>query len=188
MSKGKLTPKQALFAQEYLVDLNATAAAIRAGYSAKTAEQQGYRLLRNVQVAAAIQAGMSKRSAKAEVKAEQIVAELRRIAFGDSRRVMEWGPNGVKLKPSSELSDDDAAIVSEASESTTLNGGSLKLKTHDKIRALELLGKHIGMFTDNLNVGGSVTLEIVEELESANPGTPEGKGQAALGPTEISPK
>lgn len=137
-----------MFVKEYLVDLNATQAATRAGYSAKTAHSQGERLLRNVEVSAALQAAMDSRSEKTEITAERVLKELGKVAFGDQRAVMSWGPDGVKLRPSNALTDDEAAMVSEVSETETLNGGSLKLKTHDKIKALELIGKHLGMFKD----------------------------------------
>ena len=71
--------------------------------------------------------------------------ELARIAFGDPRRVMSWGPGGVKLRPSAELADEEAAIVAEVGETTTEKGGSLRVKTVDKLGALRLLAQHLGM-------------------------------------------
>lgn len=150
----KLTPKQQRFVEEYLVDLNATQAAIRAGYSPKTANEQGARLLANVSVQAAIQEAMKSREQRTEVTQDRVVKELAKIAFGDPRNVMSWGPSGVKLKASTELTDDEAAFVSEVSETTTEHGGSLKLKTNDKLKALELLGRHIGMFKEKVEVTG----------------------------------
>lgn len=75
-----MNPKQATFVREYLVDLNATQAAIRAGYSAKTAEQQGPRLLGHVEVAAAIKAGMAARAARLDLKADDVLTDIARIA------------------------------------------------------------------------------------------------------------
>jgi phage terminase small subunit len=75
-----LTPKQQRFVQEYLVDLNATAAARRAGYSEQTAEQQGYRLLRNVQVAAAVEAAQKARADRVEVTQDYVLRRLVREA------------------------------------------------------------------------------------------------------------
>ena len=80
-----LRDKHARFVAEYLVDLNATQAAIRAGYSAKTAEQQGYRLLRNVQIAAAVAEGHRKRLNRLDITAERVLNEVARIAFSDIR-------------------------------------------------------------------------------------------------------
>lgn len=150
----KLTPKQRRFVEEYLVDLNATQAAIRAGYSRKTAASQGERLLRNVEVKAAIQAAMKARQERTEITQDRVIAELAKIAFGDQRRVMTWGPTGVKLRDSNELTGEEAAIVAEVSESVTATGGTLKLKTHDKVGALKLLGEHLGMFKQRVEVTG----------------------------------
>lgn len=151
---AKLTPKQRRFVEEYLVDLNATKAAIRAGYSAKTAEFQASRLLRNVKVQEAIAERMKAREKRTEITQDRVLSELAKIAFGDKRALMEWGPRGVKLKDSATLTDEQAAQVSEVSESVTNAGGTMKLKTHDKVKALELLGKHLGMFKDQVELTG----------------------------------
>ena len=144
----KLTPKQARFVEEYLVDLNATNAAKRAGYAAKTSYSFGQRLLKNVEVQNAINVAQRRRSIRTEISQDAVIKEIAKIAFGDPRAVMSWGPDGVKLKDSKEISDDAAAFVAEVSESTTESGGSLRLKTNDKLKALELLGKHFGMFKE----------------------------------------
>ena len=89
-----LNDRQSRFVAEYLVDLNATQAAIRAGYSAATANQIGARLLVNVKVAAAIAEAQAARSRRTEVTQDRVVLELARVAFGDPRRVMSWGRAG----------------------------------------------------------------------------------------------
>lgn len=150
----KLNPKQARFVDEYLVDLNATQAAIRAGYSKKTAGQIGERLLRKVEVQAALAERMKAREHRTEITQDKVLAELARIAFGNKRALMKWGPEGVKLLDSETITDDDAAMVSEVSESVTESGGTIRLKTHDKVKALELLGKHLGMFSDKVELTG----------------------------------
>lgn len=146
----KLTDKQAAFVAEYLVDLNATQAAIRAGYSERTAYRIGAELLHKTSVAEAIAAGQAQRAQRVEITADRVVAELAKIAFADPRDLMEWGPDGVKLKASADLTEEQAASVAEVSETTTKDGGSLKLKKHDKVKALELLGRHMGMFKDKV--------------------------------------
>ena len=160
MAARKLTPKQAEFVRQYLVDLNATAAAIRAGYSERTAKSQGQRLLTNVDVSAALAAAKAEREQRTEITQDRVVSELAKIAFADPRELMEWGPEGVKLKDSAELTEDQAASVAEVSETTTKDGGSLRLKKHDKVKALELLGRHLGMFTDKVKNEISGGLEI----------------------------
>lgn len=150
----KLTAQQQRFVDEYLIDLNATQAAIRAGYSAKTAQEQSARLLSNVMVQDSVSKAVDRRSKETGITQKRVLVELARVAFGDIRKVMSWGEDGVTLKESSELSDDDAAIVSEVSETITEKGSNLKLKTHDKLRALEMVGRHLGMFKDKVEVTG----------------------------------
>ena len=154
-----LTAKQRCFVQEYLVDLNATQAAVRAGYSEKTAYSAGQRLLKNVEIQKNIAEAQSKRSTRTEITADRVLEELARIGFADIRKAVVWGrspldteadaarPNGlgifpVELMPSSQMDDDIAAAVSEVS----LTAKGVKIKLHDKLGALEKIGKHLGMF------------------------------------------
>lgn len=165
--RKKLSPKQQRFIDEYLVDLNATQAAIRAGYSPRTANEQAARLLAKASVAGAIAERMAQRERRTKVTQDSVIRELARIAFADPRRVMEWGPNGVKLTRSSELNDDDAAAIAEVSETRTEHGGSMRVKLVSKERALELLGRHLAMFTDKIQHTDelrSLTDEEVDQL------------------------
>lgn len=162
-----LTPKQARFVSEYLVDLNATQAAIRAGYSARTADDIGRQLLGKTPVAEAVAAQQKAREVRTGVTADRVVAELARVAFGNSRAVMRWSAGGVTLRESSELTDDEAALVSEVSETVSQAGTAVKLKTHDKVRALELLGKHLGMFVDKVEHSGAIAGGLAERMAAA---------------------
>jgi phage terminase small subunit len=148
-----LNDRQARFAEEFLVDLNGTQAAIRAGYAPGSAKVAAARLLTNANVAAAIAEALAARGRRTEVTADRVVLELARVAFGDPRRVMGWGPGGVRLRPSAELTDEEAAIVAEVGETTTKEGGSLRVKTVDKLGALRLLGRHLGMFGERADPG-----------------------------------
>lgn len=152
------------FVQEYLKDLNAKRAAERAGYSKKTCEQQGSRLLRTVAVATAVAAALEKRAQKAGVTQDQVLNELRKIAFSDMGDFASWGPHGVSMKDSEELEQEARRAVSEVSETETEHGGSRKFKLHDKVAALQLLGRHLGMFTDRLQVSGGFSLSDVREV------------------------
>lgn len=152
-----LTPRQQRFVSEYLVDLNATQAAIRAGYSAKTAKAQGSRLLTNVDVQASIAERQQARSRRTEISADRVIAEYARIAFADPRRIMSWGPDGVTLLPSASLTADDAAVVAEASQTTSEGGGSIRVKLVDKLGALNSLARHLGLLTDKVKIEASVT-------------------------------
>lgn len=162
MKKKALMPKQARFVEEYLIDLNATNAAKRAGYAEKTSYSIGQRLLKHVEIQTAIEAAKARRSQRTEINQDAVIKEIAKVAFGDIRTVMEWGPHGVRLKDSSELPDDASALVAEVSETTTESGGSLKLKVNDKLKALELLGKHLGIFEKNnkLDISGGLTITV----------------------------
>ena len=169
---AELTDKQRKFVSEYLVDLNATQAAIRAGYSQKTADRIGPELLGKTWVREAIEAAQKRREKRTEITQDRVVQELARIAFGNSRSVMSWTESGMRLRNSDDLTEDEAAIVSEVRETTTKDGGSMALKTHDKLKALELLGKHLGMFekkpedpAEGEECGVLVTPGIVSEEE-----------------------
>jgi phage terminase small subunit len=153
----KLNPKQERFVQEYLVDLNATQAAIRAGYSEKTASSQGERLLRNVEVKRLIQEGQKAKAKALDISKEKILKELARIAFSNITNVMDWNDNGMHLIDSVDLPEDVSATVAEVVIKTKYVKSEdddrpdemileRKVKLYDKQKALELLGKHIGLF------------------------------------------
>ena len=157
---AKLTPKQQRFVEEYLVDLNATQAAIRAGYSLKTAYRIGAENLRKPQIAAAIQSAMEKRSSRTAVSQDRVVLELARIAFIDPTKVINFS-RGTILD---NLSEDDRAALSGVKVKDGLYTTEREVKLLDKLRALELLGKHLGMFTDNFNFKGMVPVTIVDDI------------------------
>src|SRR3954465_1058001 len=158
-----LNERQARFVAEFLLDLNATQAAIRAGYSPASARTQAADLLTNPNIEAAIAEAQAARSKRTEVTQDRVVLELARLAFGDPRRVMSWGPGGVRLRSSAELADEEAAIVAEVGETTTKDGGSLRLKTVDKLGALRLLGQHLGLFLERRQV--EATTIVVTRLD-----------------------
>ena len=137
-----MTPRQRRFVEEYLVDLNATRAAKRAGF----ADGSAWRLMRNPEVAAGIEKAQAARAERTRVTADKVVEELAKVAFGDPRRLFSWGPDGVVLRESSELTEAEAAIVSEISETRTAAGGSRRIKLRCKLTALTALGKHLGLF------------------------------------------
>ena len=149
---GVLTPGQAKFVAEYLVDKNATQAAIRAGVGGKNPGVYGCQLLATRKIKEAIRGALDAQMVRTSVTADMVIHKLAAIAFGDSRKVMSWGPEGLILKDSESLPDEAALLVSEVSETkgTDKGGGSLKIKTHDSLKALELLGRHFGIFQDNV--------------------------------------
>lgn len=159
-AKKGLTGKQRRFVAEFIVDLNATAAAERSGYSLKTAYSLGQRLLKNAEIQRHIQESMEKREKRTSITQDMVVQELARIAFSDPRDIASWGVDGVKLKSSEEITDDQAASISEISETITEKGSNLRIKRADKVKALELLGRHLAMFTDKQEHSGKVAAEV----------------------------
>ena len=140
----RLTPKQACFVEEYLTDLNATQAAIRAGYSPKMAGRIGFQLLEKSGIQAAIQAAQRERSARTGVTADRVVQEIARVAFASLSDVMTWGPSGAQVRPDNEITPEAAAAIAEITET---NFG-VKVKLHNKVAALEQLAKHVGLYND----------------------------------------
>ncbi len=162
-----LTPKQERFVQEYLVDLNATQAAIRAGYSARTAHVQGSRLLTNARIASEISIGRASNTEKLGVTQEMVVSELKKLGFSNMLDYMRVGPDGDPRLDFSSLTRDQAAALTEVTVDEYTDGRGddarevkrVKFKLSDKRAALYDLGKHLGMFIDRSEVEVRVTLE-----------------------------
>ena len=160
----KLTAKQIRFVDEYMVDFNATQAAIRAGYKAKTAHVIGAENLRKPKIAEEIARRQKDLQRRTEVTQDRVVKELARIAFANiadyvhvetQTRTKDDGTETtyqiVVLSETEDLSVDQRAALATVKQS--VNGVEIKL--HDKIKALELLGRHIGMFNDKLSLSGT---------------------------------
>ena len=153
MTKIILTPKQKRFIDEYLIDLNATKAAIRAGYSKQTACFIGYENLTKPQIKDAIREAQGYLSRRTEVTQERVIAELAAIAFSNIGDVISWGPDGVSVKRADELSPEILSAIADVSKSSSREGGMLRVRLYDKLKALELLGRHLGLFTEKVEVG-----------------------------------
>jgi phage terminase small subunit len=157
-----LTAKQQRFVDEYLVDLNATQAAIRAGYSGKTARSISNENMTKPDIQAAIAKGMQARSGRVEITQDMVLKELAKIGFSDIRKVVRWGEtqvrlidsedgegedlvpyHGLALIDSAEIDDNTAGAIAEVSQGKE----GLKVKLHDKKGALVDIGRHLGMFT-----------------------------------------
>lgn len=153
-----LTKKQRLFVDEYLIDLNATQAAIRAGYSTRRATEIGYQLLQRPEVAQAIQAAMAERSKRTEVEADYVIRRLREIDEmdvldileddGSFRSIRDWPRawrqflSGIEIAELFEGRGDDRRIA----------GVLRKVKWPDKLRNLELLSRHVGTESAALDI------------------------------------
>jgi phage terminase small subunit len=157
-----MTPKQERFVAEYLIDLNATQAAIRAGYSAKTANEQAARLLANVSVAEAVQEGKAQQLAKAGLSAARVLEEYRRIAFFNPKALIrEDGTH----KGIHELSDEDAAaladyeaIIKNAKAGDGHTDEVLRPRAWNKIEALRDLAKHFSLLVEKKEITGELTI------------------------------
>jgi phage terminase small subunit len=156
---AKLTPKQKKFANEYLIDLNATQAAIRAGYSSKTARSIGQRLLTYVDVQNYMEQRMKSRNKRVEISQDMVINELAKIAFANTTDYVQVQTKGrskkVIVKDTSALNDDQLAAISSIKDGA--NG--IELKLHDKQKALELLARHLGLFNDKVQVVAQVDID-----------------------------
>lgn len=159
-----LPAKQQKFADEYLIDLNATQAAIRAGYSPRTANEQGSRLLANVNIRAYIDAKMAEHSKRTGVNQERIIRELARIAFVDPTELVDVDDATVREDATK---DDKAAIASVKVKTRPGEYGEeveREVRFADKIKALELLGKRFGMWIDKQQVDVTGAVQIVDNV------------------------
>ena len=153
---SRLTPKQELFAQEYLVDLNATQAAIRAGYSTRSARTAGGRNLQNDVIRDTIIDLMQARAQRVEVDGDAVLREVWQLARFNMADVCKWGPDGVEVVPSDQLTAEQQRCVkrvrARVTESTTETADGavtskritqVQIEVHVKVRALELTGRHV---------------------------------------------
>jgi phage terminase small subunit len=168
-----LTDKQKMFCREYLIDLNATQAAIRAGYSAKTANEQGARLLANVSVQIRIHELKARRNDRIDVDADYVLKRLFEI---DQMDVLDIMTDDMRIKPVSQwpaswrryLSGFDLAEIFEGrGEEREMVGILKKIKWPDKVRNLELLGKHISVQAFREQAATSLTGKYGGPLEVA---------------------
>ena len=164
-----LTPKQERFVAEYLVDLNAAQAAIRAGYSHKTAKEQGARLLTNAHIQRAGHERRKEHQANTGLTVERVLTEAMRLAFFDIRKLTDAEGNPI---PINQLDDDTAAAIQGLELATERSRGEdpvetvvRKYKVADKNAAIERLFKHLGLFEkDNKqsNPGDAMTAFLAD--------------------------
>lgn len=150
-----LTKKQKVFVEEYLIDLNATQAAIRAGYSPDTAQEQSSRLLSNVMVKAAVDKAMAERSRRTGVNADRVLLELAKIGFANITDVVDVDTAKIR----EDAKEEDLACIQSIKIKPTEYGTEREIKMYDKKAALVDIGKHLGMFKDKLELSGSLENE-----------------------------
>ena len=141
-----LPAMQWMFCQEYIVDLDATAAAKRAGYSEKTAAQIGWQILQKADVQQEIERLIEARAMRVGVHADRVVWELACIAFSDITELLTFNKEGVKLNDSVKLTSKQTRAIMEVRENISAHGiGSISFKLHSKMEALKTLALHLGM-------------------------------------------
>jgi phage terminase small subunit len=167
----KLTPRQRLFVHEYLIDLNATQAARRARY--KKPHVQGSRLLANISVAAAIAKAMKKREEKTGITQTRVLEELAIIGFSDLKNHLEINEDTGAIRAKSfeempgnssralEMIREDRMIREDSKGEDSIINEKVTFKLHSKIPALELLGKHLGMFKEPIDLKANVIYRII---------------------------
>lgn len=153
-----MTKKQKRFIEEYLVDLNATQAAIRAGYSPDTAGSIGSENLKKPEIRACIDKAMAERSKRTGISQDRVLMELARIGFSKITDVID--PASAKIKE--DANEDDLACIQSIKIKPGEFGTEREVKLYDKRGALVDIGKHLGMFKENV----SLNVETSEKLEA----------------------
>lgn len=163
---NKLTAKMEMFCQEYLVDLNATQAAIRAGYSEKTAQEISSENLSKPIIQKRIQELQSKRAEKLGITQDRVLQEIARLSFVDIRKL--YTEDG-RLKNIQDLDDDTAAainsieaVVLSRDEGQTTQETVKKYKLVDKKGSLDMLARHMGMYNADDSGKSKTTVKIVD--------------------------
>lgn len=137
------------FILEYLIDLNGTQAARRAGYKPTSARYTAQRLLHAPEIRRAVDAAIARRAERTEVRADRVIQQFARIAFADARQLWDWDEkDGLTLKRPSLMSEDDAAAVASIAVRRSKRATTTRVSLHDRTRALTALARHLGLFTD----------------------------------------
>ncbi|MEJ2626916.1 MAG: terminase small subunit [Pseudolabrys sp.] len=150
---AELTPRERRFVEEYLIDLNGTEAAIRAGLgkTRKSSTEIASRMKRKATVAAAIAQLLGERG---NVTSSRVVEELARVAFAKMADIATVERGTVVISDTSELTEDQQAAIAEISETVGEGGRTIKVKLHDKLSALDKLAKVLALYRDRLEVSG----------------------------------
>jgi phage terminase small subunit len=159
-----LTDKQQRFCEEYLIDLNATQAAIRAGYSEKTAGQIGEQNLKKLEIQTCIQGLQKNRSERTKVTADMVLQELAKVGFSN---VQDYLEGDLSIKDLTTIERNKADAVSSIKKTVTeFESGSktvVEFKLHDKLKALDMIGRHIGFFEKD-NEQGTPAVNVINNF------------------------
>lgn len=160
---AKLTDKQKRFCEEYLIDLNATQAAIRAGYSPETAAEIGSQNLTKLNIRTRIDAAIAERSKRTGVTADRVVRELAKLAFVNATDVIDTQHGAVLENASREDTACISAVKVKTKTGEDFTETEREIRLCDKTKALELLGKHLGMFSDNVKLSAEARVTIIDD-------------------------
>lgn len=175
MRKKKLPARHERFCQEYLKDLNITKAAERSGFSKKTAAQQGARLFKNVKVQTRIQELMKKRMQRTEITQDWVLKELLICAGSDLANHLDINPDtgAIMAKGFEDMPGEsrralksikeDRVIKEDADGKKVTVYDKVRFELHDKLKALELIGRHLGMFNEEVKALGEVIYQLSEK-------------------------
>lgn len=159
-----MTKKQKIFADEYLIDLNATRA-YRVAYPSvkkdETAAASAARMLRNVKVQEYISERMQERQQRTEITQDMVVKELAAIGFSKATDYVTIRGGAVIVKDTDALTEDQIRAIAGIKEGA--NG--IEIKLNDKEKALELLGRHLGMWNDKLDINAPALDDSLKEME-----------------------
>lgn len=165
---AKLTAKQQRFVDEYLIDLNATQAAIRAGYSPSTAKDIGCQNLAKLNISEAIDKALAARSRRTGITQDRVLRELAKIAFVNANDVIDPDSATVRQDAAEEDLSCIQSVKVKMSESDMGSSSEREIKLADKLRALELLGKHLGLFDKrDQNIGNGEKNNLLEAIAAA---------------------
>jgi phage terminase small subunit len=177
---SKAEARREIFIREYLKNLNATRAAIAAGYSEKTARAAASRLLTNVDIKKRVEEALAKKTDKLDISVERVLGELSKLAFSNMLDYMNTQQDGSAYTDLSKLTREQAAAIQEVTvdeytEGRGKNSRNVKrtrVKLADKRGSLELLGKYLKLFTDRQEISGdannAIRVEIIH-VGSKNP-------------------
>jgi phage terminase small subunit len=166
---AELTDKQKRFVEEYIIDLNATAAYIRAGYEEKGARANAARLIANDNIQVAIQSAMQERSKRTQITADRVLQEYARIGFADMKDYLSYKTALTQIGHDDEgnpiidyaqviqMKDSDEVDGAPIAEVSITKDGTFKFKFHDKKGSLDSIARHLGMFNDKLEHSGAIT-------------------------------
>ena len=177
--KNTITPKQKRFCEEYLVDLNGTQAAIRAGYSPKTADRYAGQLLEKTCVQEFIKQRQKALSKRTHITQEKVIGEISKIAFADFTNYADYRTEKTVVDRDEETGEPiiDYDVVIDVKDSKQVDGsviseigrgkdGTFKFKLHDKVKALDMLARHLGMYKDKVEHSGEVGIQVAIDYGS----------------------